>query len=735
MEPGASPSPFTQTPASAGTLVVQNGRQSGARRALTMPLTLIGRASGCELRLNVDGVDPLHCAIVASHAGPVLRDLDGITGTKVNGDWVKSSLLHPGDVIEVGPFQFILELPTPSTADGIPVLEPASLDGERDALRVQAAAVAAQQAELMEEELKLIQKATALERQEKQLADHLEERRRRLDNVREKVRQERAAFRDEMAAAREDLEKSREGFAAEQSEIKTATLQAQLEQKRLVELRKRLKRRWRRNFAQHVADLASREKKLAAAEATAQSQAKSLDRERQKLTEAQQRFNGESWLARRRLSEEWEKVARAQSEANENQREMESTINARARELDAQAASLAQERGAMEDQRRRLERVVAELTREAEGLEARIAHQRARLAEPAPGPAAILPTQEPIARQSTSLVVADRPWPAKLRQVAGSLADQRAHLAEQWQKLLEVQDGWQTERLAVLEQLVGLAEDHDRRERVILADERAVRNQQLDLGEQALEFRQVRARLEGWQALLTARSTAWEAERDHLRAESTARERLMTERTGHLEKIHQKRTERRRQEIAQARALHAQSEKSRHHYAALWRECLECRDKLAHKLRDLSARSLALERYRQSLVVRAEDPARASKRLTRLERREQARLEGESAELVAQRAELMAEAARLDERARALGRQEDELTLRQEAWQSLLVEEQGKQAAAEDAYRRGRFDLQRLQAQRGLDEKQLAELREEVERMARLLIEDAETALPTANAA
>ena len=42
---------------------MQNGRLSGARRALNDPLTLIGNASSCDIRLSVEGVDPLHCAI------------------------------------------------------------------------------------------------------------------------------------------------------------------------------------------------------------------------------------------------------------------------------------------------------------------------------------------------------------------------------------------------------------------------------------------------------------------------------------------------------------------------------------------------------------------------------------------------------------------------------------------------------------------------------------------------
>ena len=47
----------------AGELIVQNGRQAGVRRPVRAPLTLIGRAPGCDIRLNVESVHPLHCAL------------------------------------------------------------------------------------------------------------------------------------------------------------------------------------------------------------------------------------------------------------------------------------------------------------------------------------------------------------------------------------------------------------------------------------------------------------------------------------------------------------------------------------------------------------------------------------------------------------------------------------------------------------------------------------------------
>src|SRR5882724_11554841 len=128
------PTPAKPTPAT-GELIVQVGRQAGTRRPLNAPLTFIGRAPGCDLRLNVEGVSPLHCLIVQSPTGFLVRDLDSAGGTFVNGKRVANQAVGDGDTLAVGPFLFRLHLPTDTAA-------PQETNAaEKDALRVQAAAV------------------------------------------------------------------------------------------------------------------------------------------------------------------------------------------------------------------------------------------------------------------------------------------------------------------------------------------------------------------------------------------------------------------------------------------------------------------------------------------------------------------------------------------------------------------------------------------------------------------
>src|SRR5436190_6749473 len=98
MEPSL-PSPVRpeEEPAGGGELIVLNGRLEGLRRPLGMPLTLVGRAAGCEVRLTGDGVQAHHCVLVRGEAGLVLRDLQTKSGTFVNGQRVTHATLQDGD--------------------------------------------------------------------------------------------------------------------------------------------------------------------------------------------------------------------------------------------------------------------------------------------------------------------------------------------------------------------------------------------------------------------------------------------------------------------------------------------------------------------------------------------------------------------------------------------------------------------------------------------------------------
>ena len=158
----------------AGELIVQSGRQSGARRPLQIPLTVIGKAAGCDIRLNSTNIGEMHCLLVHGPTGLMIRDLDSTQGTFVNGERITSLNLKDGDQLTIGSFQFRLHLPPRSFAfpDQSAAGEPVKItESDQDALRLQAAAVAAQQCSLGEEEANLMHRKSALERQEEQLGE------------------------------------------------------------------------------------------------------------------------------------------------------------------------------------------------------------------------------------------------------------------------------------------------------------------------------------------------------------------------------------------------------------------------------------------------------------------------------------------------------------------------------------------------------------------------------------
>ncbi len=730
--PVSAPEPSDDAPPAAlGELIVQNGRLSGTRRALIAPLTLIGRDPACEFHVNVDGVKPLHCAIVNGRAGFFLRDLSGEAGTLVNGEAVQETPLQDGDVLTIGPFQFSLQLPECEEETSA-----AALQAERDALRIQAAAVAAQQADLIEQESQFRQRRKALERQKEQLADHLEERRQQLVQLREQVRQDRAAIKAETEEARRQNEEVRAALNREREIVQKELQQAGKERRRLIELRKRLKARWRKHWQVHETALERREQEVKAQRAHLEHERENLQRELVQLMQAQLRFNGEVEVQRRQLQDEWQQLGLAQQQWEICLNQEQAERSRRLSDLNRRTAEVAATEQKLAEQRRAIEQLHLQLRKESEGLETRICNQRLKLLEHERQLSEIArkqPAEEP------PPVLVPRPRspdvPRVLSRLAGDLADQRRHLLEQWQCLLELHEIWGPERSAIVEQFESAA-----RELVQVEQRLAEREKALAAGETDLRLRQqalfdVRCSLEAWQARLTARETFLDNERIMLLADVQAREEAAEAQTRRLEEIRQRRARRRSQEIEELRLARAQHEQMRRDYALLWQECQERRAELIREHRDLAAKALALEQFRQELLGRTADTPEADKRLQRLYRRNLARIQTDERDLQRERAALKGETKRLDLRDARLIELEEKLVAQHEEWMKQVADWEDRQAAAATLEQHRQQELRHWQLLHERDERQLIELREEVERIARLLLEEAEIAAPSVNQA
>ncbi len=102
----------------------------GERRSFSVArdMTVIGRREDCDLRIPVTDVSRKHCRLVKDRDMLRVEDLGSSNGTYINGQRVQEAYIKAGDVVQVGPVQFIVQI------DGIPfdddLVAPNSLVGE-----------------------------------------------------------------------------------------------------------------------------------------------------------------------------------------------------------------------------------------------------------------------------------------------------------------------------------------------------------------------------------------------------------------------------------------------------------------------------------------------------------------------------------------------------------------------------------------------------------------------------
>ena len=74
------------------------------------PVLLVGRDACCDLVLDAPDVAPCHCLVAWTQDGPAVRDLGAEAGTRHQYRSVSFGRLMSGDVIGVGPFDFVFEI-------------------------------------------------------------------------------------------------------------------------------------------------------------------------------------------------------------------------------------------------------------------------------------------------------------------------------------------------------------------------------------------------------------------------------------------------------------------------------------------------------------------------------------------------------------------------------------------------------------------------------------------------
>jgi pSer/pThr/pTyr-binding forkhead associated (FHA) protein len=93
------------------TLLITHGNTSRKVRPLEGEVILLGSSRNCQINLSGAEIIGVHCILLHSKSGWVIRDGGSRIGTRVNTEPVQEKALSHGDTIQVSTFMFELHLP------------------------------------------------------------------------------------------------------------------------------------------------------------------------------------------------------------------------------------------------------------------------------------------------------------------------------------------------------------------------------------------------------------------------------------------------------------------------------------------------------------------------------------------------------------------------------------------------------------------------------------------------
>ncbi len=310
-----------------------------------------------------------------------------------------------------------------------------------------------------------------------------------------------------------------------------------------------------------------------------------------------------------------------------------------------------------------------------------------------------------------------------LDRVAGDLADQRLQLVEHWQRLGILQVRWEKDRRAAGRELEELARRLVDRAHALAEREQAGAQAEQVLRQRHAELIQMRQQMIAWRARLRVRDKAWEGERSRLLMEVRAREELAERHLNTLVDLRQRWAKRRRQELEKLRGERDALEVVRKETGQQRLVLADQTSALEAEKRIIAEKVLALEQYRKEFLSKVENPA-AERRLERLRCRwvtlnaSSIRTATREREAVKTMLETLEDRfGALQQRSDAIAQTELEFIEKQNAWEH-------KQALAASRQTRIQHELQMAEAQRNLSEQQVARMKEEIERIARALIDE-----------
>jgi pSer/pThr/pTyr-binding forkhead associated (FHA) protein len=664
-------------------LVVRNGRQRGAKRPLRLPVTIIGSAPGCDIRLVVDSVRPVHCVIANGPQGAHIRSW-GATDTFVNGTAILDQPLRDGDVLAVGPFEFELHLVVP-LAQAVDESSPPAEEDREERYR----------------ELRL-QLAAARFRFRREKVDH--------------------------EAEVERVERRRDDLEYREAQVERERL-------RLSRLRQRFLKHWKKRWS------AARMRHDAAAEQFARERT-TFDTENAASEEQRAKFKAHAEVEERRIEHGWETLRAAQISSQKELAKHREEFDQRELSLAERAAALQTESHQLAERGMQIEHHSAQLRIEADGLESRVVNlraillqleaQRAQCTQSAVGSIDIPEINAAAELPNSASTEARR---RELERVAEELADQRRVLGEQIDRLALAREQWRTEEQRLVAEMADDAERLRIREDQIAEHEAAVNFERAQLEKERGNLEQLREGLEIDQARAAANNTVVDSKQACSELELRMQAHQLNRRETALTELCRRWTARRGKEIEQLRTELRRSEKLRME----WTEQRSQFDRQIHAVaetqREQAVQALILERVIQKLLNDADDPLVAQKRLERLDRHLRKALEKGDAELTQRWRTLIEERERLDRLYRESATRIEEAAAAQRLLADRTAETERREYRLTEKEIALAEQLTVWKAQQAIYERERAELRLEIDRLAGLLIESEAPILPLARAA
>jgi hypothetical protein len=549
-------------------------------------------------------------------------------GTLVNGERVAYALLRHGDLVQIGPFQFRLELSEVGAATHSP---PPNDDDMRQALHIQAAAVAAQQVALEDEEVRLQKKRSDMLRQEEQLAAHLADKQRQVQCISEQTNAEREAYQQE----RLDHERR---LAQTEEELKAAKVACHAEHEKLTQERRRvgavyerLRMRWKSQWGAERAKQRTHEAELRADRQAIEERHALLRQREAALADDAARFHAERERVIRELGAEQAARRHAQERWRQRRSLEIAGLKDKSREVDGAYAKLREARDLVIQEKNAWMQQLDLLQKELLGLNTRIVNQRARVQEQQEEIARLdaivgqrqlqISDGEPIECEVEIVQDSSVDGPAvDLERLAGDLAEQRTQLVEQFAQLVEIQADWQQARDDAAADLETLAQRLHAQDLALA--ERATRadDTEASLHDLQQETETARRAVLLQLAQLQAREQAFDRERQMQVQLLQNKEQLLDEQLANLTLLRARWNARRQEELAAFQAQCASLDQQQ-------KECTDLRVALfgreqacGEAQRYLAEKSLALEQYSQEVACRTKDPD-ARERLEGLRRR------------------------------------------------------------------------------------------------------------------